>query len=101
MYFDIVDCVFEAGGGQTTVENSEMIRNSGIVVIKDAMESGCRRATATAFRPWTWISVSIKVECEMYLCSLYSLFSDILRVVGYTSCFRHCGSILEVSIIRC
>jgi hypothetical protein len=32
MYFDIVDCVFDAGGGQTTVENSEMM--------SDAMESG-------------------------------------------------------------
>jgi hypothetical protein len=40
MYFDIVDCVFDDGGGQTTVENSEMIRKSGMVVIKDAMESG-------------------------------------------------------------
>jgi len=40
MYFDIVDCVFDEGGGQTTVENSEIIRKSGMVVMRDAMERG-------------------------------------------------------------
>jgi hypothetical protein len=40
MYFDIVDCVFDAGGGQTTVEKSEMMRKSGMVVMSDAMERG-------------------------------------------------------------
>ena len=40
MYFDIVDCVFDDGGGQTTVENNEMMRKSGMVVMSDAIESG-------------------------------------------------------------
>jgi len=40
MYLDIVDCVFDAGGGQTTVENSEMNKKSGMVVIRDAIERG-------------------------------------------------------------
>jgi hypothetical protein len=61
MNFDIVDCVFDEGGGQTTVEKREMIRKSGMVVMSDAMERGWRRATATAFRPWTWVSVLLKV----------------------------------------
>jgi len=51
-YFEITDCD-EDGDGQTTVEKSEIIKKRGMVVIKEAIESGCRRATATAFRPWT------------------------------------------------
>lgn len=40
MYFDIVDCVFEEGGGQTTVEKREIMRKSGMVVMRDAMDRG-------------------------------------------------------------
>ena len=40
MYLDIVDGVFEDGGGHTTVENSEMNKKSGMVVIRDAIERG-------------------------------------------------------------
>jgi hypothetical protein len=39
-YFEIVDCDCDAGGGQTTVENSETNKKRGMVVMSEAMERG-------------------------------------------------------------
>jgi hypothetical protein len=40
----------------------------------------------------------LKVWFRVYLCSLDSLFGNILRVIGYTSCFRYGRSVLDISI---